>query len=250
MSLGVYSVISCHIFRIYQYHCIFRWRIRASGRYLWIPIALWALFPLVYGILASALPEDKGTLMVADPPMCFAHKPAYFVALSFLLVLILCWIYATLLMNRVNVCFNEYRELIIVIVSTILVVLIQVVLRWVPAVGDSGFAYNTMTSMTDILIGQVSFLVLVSKPAFHCLYDRDAYLKVFLQTLKKENRHSEYELANGEEIGRISSSYNPEDSHHYSSASVTGSTSRATDDSVTAFHDDLGMSAVPKRMLV
>ncbi|KAI7829895.1 hypothetical protein BX661DRAFT_95062 [Kickxella alabastrina] len=204
MSFGVYSVISCHIFRIYQYHCIFQWHRRANGKYLWVPIGLWLIIPLVYGIIAAALPESLGTSFVISPEMCFAQKTAYFVALAFLLILMACWTYATLLMKYTDVCFNEYRELAVIIVSTVFVISMQVVLRWVPQVGDSGFAYNAMTSMTDLLIGQVSFYALIWRPAYHCLVDRDNYLALFLRTLKKENRKSEYELANGEELYMIS----------------------------------------------
>ncbi|KAJ2884424.1 hypothetical protein H4R27_002101 [Coemansia aciculifera] len=207
MSLGVYSVISCHLLRIYQYQCIFEWRIRANGKHLWIPAALWTILPLTYGILASVLPEDKGNSYVADPPMCIAEKPVYFVAVAFTVVLMILWVYATVLMRRVNVCFNEYRELLVVIITTILVVLTQVVLRWIPAIGDSGFAYNTMASMSDVLMGQISLFVLIYKPAYHSLTDKDEYLKYFLRTLKRENRQTEYELANGEDMARISSSF-------------------------------------------
>ncbi|KAJ1643666.1 hypothetical protein J3B02_003232 [Coemansia erecta] len=260
MSLGVYSIISCHIFRIYQYHCIFQWKIRATGIYLWLPILSWSLFPFIYGILASALPENLGiSVKLNDPPVCYAAKPSYFVALAFLIILLLCWVYATLLMNRVNVCFNEYRELLLVICSTVFVVIVQVVLRWVPGIGDSGFAYNTMTSMTDILIGQISFFVLVFKPASHCLFDRDEYLHVFLRTLRRENRQSEYELANGEKINRISSSLAPEqfleENISVSSRSMA-KILRADEpaalhiDSVTAFHKDLGIDLANKRMIV
>ncbi|KAJ2891639.1 hypothetical protein GGI21_005806, partial [Coemansia aciculifera] len=117
------------------------------------------------------------------------------------------WIYATVLMRRVNVCFNEYRELLVVIITTVCIVILQVVLRWIPAIGDTGFAYNTMASMSDVLIGQTSLFLLVYKPAYHCLVNKDDYLKYFLRTLKRENRQTEYELANGEELARISSSF-------------------------------------------
>ncbi|KAJ2456571.1 hypothetical protein GGF42_003188 [Coemansia sp. RSA 2424] len=208
MSLGIFSVINCHLLRIYQYQCIFQWRIHATGKHLWIPVALlWAILPLTYGILASVLPEDKGNSYIADPPMCLAEKPIYFVAVAFTVILMLFWVYATVLMRRVNVCFNEYRELLVVVITITLVVVMQVVLRWIPAIGDSGFTYNTLTSMSDVLIGQISLFLLVYKPAYHCLVDKDEYLKYFLRTLKRENRQTEYELANGEELARVSSSY-------------------------------------------
>ncbi|KAJ2689037.1 hypothetical protein IWW39_001758 [Coemansia spiralis] len=207
MSLGIFSVISCHLLRIYQYQCVFQWRIRATGKHLWIPIALWTVLPLTYGILASVLPEDKGNSYVTDPPMCIAEKPVYFVAVAFTVILMLFWVYATVLMRRVNVCFNEYRELLVVIISTIFVVLMQVVLRWIPAIGETGFAYNTLASMSDVLIGQISLFLLIYKPTYHCVANKEDYLKYFLRTLKRENRQTEYELANGEEMAKISSSF-------------------------------------------
>ncbi|KAJ1996073.1 hypothetical protein GGI25_000616 [Coemansia spiralis] len=200
MSLGVYSVISCHVFRIYQYQCVFKWRVPAKGKHLWVPILLWTIVPLLYGILASAIPAGKGgNEYIADPPMCVSHKPLYFTAVALLVLLLVVWACATLMMNNINVCFQEHRELLVVIVSTVLVVLLQVVLRWTLP-GNSSFAYNTFTSVTDVLIGQISLFVLVSKPLFHCLRDPDEYLCYFLHTLRRENKRVEYEMAGGEEI--------------------------------------------------
>ncbi|KAJ2401115.1 hypothetical protein GGI23_001607 [Coemansia sp. RSA 2559] len=196
VSLGIYTVVACHIFRIYQYHCIFRWRVRAQGKRLWAAAALWAALPVAYGALAAALPAARGGNDYAGGT-CVSHKPLYFVAVAFLVVLLACWTLATLMMRGINVCFDEYRELLVVIAATVAVVALQVVLRWVPGIGDSGFAYNTMTSLTDMLIGQVGLLVLVAKPVFHCLYDRDRYLRFFLHKLRREDKEAEYELANG-----------------------------------------------------
>ncbi|KAJ2725657.1 hypothetical protein GGI07_001157 [Coemansia sp. Benny D115] len=264
MSLGVYSVISCHIFRIYQYLCIFEWKVKASGWYLWSAVCLWLVVPLVYGVFATALPESRGTSYVAEPPMCLAHKPAYFAAVALLVLLMVCWIWATVLMRRVHVCFNEYRELLVVIVSTVIVILMQVVLRWVPGVGDSGFAFNTMASVSDVCIAQVGFFVLISRPAYHCLVDREEYLRRFLHTLRRENRQAEYEMANGEQMVRLSSSSAGNDARDSECRGPTAdfnSTTESTrslarklflgsnDDSVTAFHGDLEMCATPKRLV-
>ncbi|KAJ1661819.1 hypothetical protein IW140_006396 [Coemansia sp. RSA 1813] len=245
MSLGVYMVVSCHIFRIYQYHCIFRWRVRATGKYLWIPVAVWAVIPLTYGILASALPAQGGgnDYIGGAEPMCVSYKPLYFVAVGFLVLLLVTWMYATLKMHGINVCFDEYRELLVVIGSTVVVVALQVVLRWVPGVGDVGFAYNTMASMTDILIGQVSLFVLIAKPAFHCMYDRDLYLKYFLHTLRREDRETEYELANGgQHMGRVSQSSYESDLL----GSATDSTRSMVAKVLIAGHkDDLSFEGLP-----
>ncbi|KAJ2831239.1 hypothetical protein GGI24_001642 [Coemansia furcata] len=276
MSLGVFSVISCHLMRIYQYQCVFQWRIRANGKHLWIPAALWAILPLTYGILASLLPEDKGNWYATDPPRCVAEKPVYFVAVAFTILLMILWVYATVLMRRVNVCFNEYRELLAVNISTIVVVLTQVVLRWIPAIGDSGFAYNTMVSISDVLIGQISLFLLIYRPAYHCLVGKDEYLKFFLRTLKRENRQTEYELANGEEMARVSSSFpgrksysglgnsstrmrRPDHSNHVDDGSMTGSTKSlakvlyggftAHSDADSAFRGEFQLES-PSRMIV
>ncbi|KAJ2511977.1 hypothetical protein H4217_007118 [Coemansia sp. RSA 1939] len=196
MSLGVYTVVSCHVFRIYQYHCIFRWRVRATGRRLWIPVAAWTAIPLAYGVLASALPANRGGNDYIDG-MCVSYKPLYFVAVVLLVLLLVVWACATLMMRGINVCFDEYRELLIVIGSTVVVVALQVALRWVPGIGDTGFSYNSLASITDVLIGQISLLVLIARPMFHCIRDRDRYLRYFLHTLRREDRETEYELANG-----------------------------------------------------
>ncbi|KAI7829893.1 hypothetical protein BX661DRAFT_180689 [Kickxella alabastrina] len=197
ISVGAYTLIGCHLFRIYQYHSIFQWHRRAKGWYLWVPIALCAFAPITYGLLASILPESQSISFDLDPAMCSAAKPIYFAAFGFLLTLILCWIYATLLMKYVNVCFSEYRELLVVTISCILVLILQVVLRWVPGFDGTGIGYSIVTSVTDLFIGQVSFYSIIWRPTYHCLVDRDEYLIYFLRTLERQNRMAEYELANG-----------------------------------------------------
>ncbi|KAJ2450643.1 hypothetical protein EV183_004143 [Coemansia sp. RSA 2336] len=206
MSFGIYSVLSCHIFRVYQYYCIFEWRAKVEKRLLWIPIALWACFPAIYGLLASALPADHGISYVNDPPMCYSAKLLYFIAVGILVLLLACWIAAIFMISHIHGSFNEFHELLAVFVCTIVIVVVQVVLRWIPRIGDSGFGYNTMVSMTDMLIGQLSLFILISRPLFHSIRDPFAYQKFFLHKLKRENRQSEYELANGTQLGRISTS--------------------------------------------
>ncbi|PIA13289.1 hypothetical protein COEREDRAFT_104188 [Coemansia reversa NRRL 1564] len=240
ISLGIYSVVSCHIFRIYQYYCIFKLRIRATGWYLWIPIAIWSLLPLSYGIMASTMSANGiGNAFIEGPPMCISHKPLYFVAVGFLILLLICWIYATLMMSRVNVCFNEYRELLVVIICTISIVILQVVLRWIPNVGNSGFGYNTFASISDMLIGLVGLLVIVFKPLFHCYFGRREYLSYFLHTLKQNHLQTQYEMANGEEICCINSNYTDEKNiscgeSRYDLESSTDSTTSMT--SVLFYH--------------
>ncbi|KAJ2646905.1 hypothetical protein IWW40_005078 [Coemansia sp. RSA 1250] len=206
MSFGIYSVLSCHIFRVYQYYCIFEWRTKVEKRLLWMPIALWACFPLTYGILASTLPADRGISYIDDPPMCYSAKMLYFIAVGILVLLLLCWIVAIFMVSHIHGSFNEFCELLAVIVCTIVIVVVQVVLRWIPRIGENGFGYNTMVSMTDILIGQLSLFILISRPLYHSIKDPLAYQKYFLHKLKRENRQSEYELANGTQLGRISTS--------------------------------------------
>ncbi|KAJ2850276.1 hypothetical protein IWW36_002024 [Coemansia brasiliensis] len=206
MSFGIYSVLSCHIFRVYQYYCIFEWRVKVEKRLLWIPIILWACFPLVYGILASALSVNKGISYITDPPMCYSAKLLYFIAVGILVLLLICWIIAIFMISHIHGSFNEFYELLAVIICTVVIVVLQVVLRWIPRIGDSGFGYNTMVSMTDVMIGQLSLFILISRPLYHSIKDPFAYQKYFLHKLKRENHQSEYEIANGTQLGRISTS--------------------------------------------
>ncbi|KAJ2359147.1 hypothetical protein GGF43_000313 [Coemansia sp. RSA 2618] len=210
MSFGIFSIVSCHIFRIYQYICSFEWRVRAvvGSRYFWRPVFAWSVLPLAYGALASTLPADRGgNAYIREERMCVSDKPLYFVAVAFLIVLLVCWIVATLRMKRIYVCFSEFREMLAIIACTVVIIVLQVVLRWVPRIGDNSVAFNAVASMSDVLVCMISMFVLVSRALWHCYVDRDEYLRYFLHKLKRENRQTEYEMANGGEgLGRISTS--------------------------------------------
>ncbi|KAI8321381.1 hypothetical protein GQ54DRAFT_261879 [Martensiomyces pterosporus] len=206
MSLGMYCVVCCYTFRIYEYICIFQWRIRATGRHLWVPLALWALVPLAYGVLASALPPSSGIEYVEDTMICRASKPIYFIAVAALIVLALVCGYATFAARHLNACFNEFRELLPMVFVTLTVCVVQVTFRWIPDIGGNVFTYNTLVTITDFIVGQVSFYALVTKPVYHCAVDRDEYLKYFLRKLKRENLEEEYEIANGQEMDHVSTS--------------------------------------------
>ncbi|KAJ2360288.1 hypothetical protein H4S01_005797 [Coemansia sp. RSA 2610] len=210
ISLGVFAVVSCHVFRIYQYVCIFEWRVRAQGWRLYAPLGLLAMAPVAYGGLASGLPASKGgNAYMESPSMCVSHKPLYFAALGMLLVLLLCWLCAILAMRRIYVCFSEFREMLAMFACTVVIVVLQAVLRWVPGIGDQSVGYNAMVAITDMLVGNTSLAILLLPALWHCYRDRDAYLRFFLHKLKRENRQTEYELANGEALGRISTSVAP-----------------------------------------
>ncbi|KAJ2778059.1 hypothetical protein H4R18_004829 [Coemansia javaensis] len=193
VGLGMYSVVSCHIVRTYQYHRILQWRVPASGRHLLVPAVLWSIAPACYGVLAAALPAARGgQAYVGDPAACVAQKPLYFAGAGLLAGLLACSVYAMLVTDRTSVCFNERRELLVVNVCMIAVAAVQVALRWVPGVGDSGFAYNAGASLSDMLASQVSLLSLVAKPLYHCYVDREEYLARFLDRLEQEGRRAEH----------------------------------------------------------
>lgn len=201
-SFGIYSVILCHIFRNYQYLCIFHWRQPAVGRHLWYPLAGCLVIPLGYGITATVLPVQEGIEFRPEsvPAECIAHKHVYFLAVAFLVFLMLVWLISILVMNRITMCFNEYREAILVFAFTTLMILLQIIIRWVPSVDHNGFTYYTIVSVSDTMVGQFSLYMLILKPLYHCLGDREGYLRYFLRKLQIEQLRMEYELANGEEL--------------------------------------------------
>ncbi|KAJ1965610.1 hypothetical protein GGI12_000661 [Dipsacomyces acuminosporus] len=200
ISFGMYNVVCCYTFRVYEYICIFRWKVRATGKYLWIPLALWVLIPLIYGILASTLPPDWGIGYDEDTRICTTSRPLYLMAVAFIIILLLVLGYATFVARRLNSCFNEFRELLPMIFYTLTAMVVQVAFRWIPSIGRNTFIYNTLVTMTDLFVGQVSFYALVARPVYHCIVDREEYLNYFMYKLKQENLEQEYEMANGEHM--------------------------------------------------
>ncbi|ORX73079.1 hypothetical protein DL89DRAFT_265232 [Linderina pennispora] len=182
MSLGMFAVVCLLIFRTFEYICIFEYKIRATGRYLWIPLATMATVCLLYGILATVLPEEKGIQYVA-------------VLISLLVV---CAVF-TYMARDIQSSFNEFRELLATFFVTIIAILVQVILRWVPNISGNEFAYNTLVTLTDFIVCQVNFYFL-------------AYLRFFLKKLRRENNESVYEIANGAQMQRWSTSHDRTDS--------------------------------------
>ncbi|KAJ1931548.1 hypothetical protein EC988_009752, partial [Linderina pennispora] len=145
-----------------------------------------------------------GIQYVEDTMICKANKPIYFFAVAVLISLLVVCAVFTYMARDIQSSFNEFRELLATFFVTIIAILVQVILRWVPNISGNEFAYNTLVTLTDFIVCQVNFYFLVSKPTFHCLVNREAYLRFFLKKLRRENNESVYEIANGAQMQRWS----------------------------------------------
>ncbi|KAI8321372.1 hypothetical protein GQ54DRAFT_298038 [Martensiomyces pterosporus] len=198
MSLGGYLWMSLFQYRVYQFIVIFIWKRKLTGKYFWLPIAYIVLIPLIYGIVAAALPQDMGLKYIAQLQMCKGSNGFFYFSISFVFFQLLAFIFIIFMARNIHTCFNEYREIVICFIVATLALIAGIATFWVPLTPERIFILGALNTVLPIFIAQVYFFVLLGRPVYHSIFDKEEYLRFFLARMRQYNLIREYQMANNE----------------------------------------------------
>ncbi|KAJ1934713.1 hypothetical protein FBU59_005612 [Linderina macrospora] len=74
--------------------------------------------------------------------------------------------------------------------------------------------------MLPIFVAQVYFFVILGKPVFNCMFNRQGYLHHFAQRLRESNMTQEYQLAHNTTM-KLSHSYDRGNNSNFTSDGMT-----------------------------
>ncbi|KAI8321373.1 hypothetical protein GQ54DRAFT_325070 [Martensiomyces pterosporus] len=205
MSLGGYLWMSLFQFRVYQFIAIFIWKRRVQGKYLWYPVAYMVAIPLAYAIVAAALPQNIGLKYIPPLELCFGSKAYFYVAMALVFFQILAFIFIIFMARNIHTCFNEYTEILVCFFVALGALIGGIVTFWIPATPHRAFIFGTLNTVLPIATAQVYFYVLLVRPVYHSVFDKEEYLKFFLARMRQYNLIREYQMANNESTSGLGS---------------------------------------------
>ncbi|KAI8322145.1 hypothetical protein GQ54DRAFT_297581 [Martensiomyces pterosporus] len=198
MSLGGYLWMSLFQYRVYQYIVIFTWKRRITGRCLWLPLSYIVSIPLIYAVVAAALPQDIGFTFIAPLQMCTSSNWFFYLSISFVFFQLLVFAFIIYMARTIHTCFNEYREIVICFIVATLALIAGIATFWIPLTPSRVFLFGVLNTVLPLLIAQVYFIVLLARPIYHSIVDSEEYLKFFLNRMKESRLIREYQMANND----------------------------------------------------
>ncbi|KAJ1959288.1 hypothetical protein GGI12_004412 [Dipsacomyces acuminosporus] len=201
MSFGTYFLVALVQMRVYEYIVIFRWKRRATGRYLWIPVAYEVTFPLIYGILGTALPHKSGMEYDPESRMCRTGHTLYIIGYTYLGFQFVITAYLAYKARKINACFNEFKDITTILVCTFVSMLITCILHFLkPSVRES-FGVHAISTLVMFAFTQVHFFVILARPIYHSIFDREQHLDYFLRTMGESGLTKQYQMGTTEKTG-------------------------------------------------
>ncbi|KAJ1941974.1 hypothetical protein GGF37_003310 [Kickxella alabastrina] len=195
-SYGLYRVFG----RFLPYHSL--------GLYL--PYALYCLILLTFGIVAQVLDPSISTYYIADLDLCVFHRgllAAMFVLLWVTIVIggIVHWH-----IRGIKSSFDESREMMIAYVIVIAAVTLSTALTYSTPLYHLNVRLRIIYTSLNHIAGNSLWWVIMAKPLYKCLFDRERYLKQWIGKLRDDGLQKEYNVDSNEATAVVhgfSSSY-------------------------------------------
>ncbi|KAJ1955480.1 hypothetical protein GGI12_005549, partial [Dipsacomyces acuminosporus] len=213
MSLGVFLFIGMFQLRVYHYITIFILQRRVLGRRLWLPVAYLCIISATYAVVAVALPQQYGFKYYASTDACVTQNVIYVVGYVLLGIQLVVTLGLSIKARKINACFNEFREIIIIIALACLAGIISACTRWIAHSSPSkAFWVEAIDTLALFFASEVNFVVILGPPLYHSVFNREEHLQYFIHRMKHCNLVKEYEMANNERSGAMNMSRQSQES--------------------------------------
>ncbi|KAI8321375.1 hypothetical protein GQ54DRAFT_252414, partial [Martensiomyces pterosporus] len=195
MSLGVFMFIGLFQLRVYQYITIFIWKRRAVGKRLWIPIGYVYSISVIYAIASVALPQNHGFDYDSKEDACITQNAIYIFGLVLLGIQLVVTLMLTVKARKINACFNEFREIVAIIVLTCIAGVISACTRWLPSGPNKLFESRLVNTLAIFFATEVNFFIILGPPIYHSIFNKEEHLRYFMRRMKMTNLVRQYEMA-------------------------------------------------------
>ncbi|ORX73074.1 hypothetical protein DL89DRAFT_255220 [Linderina pennispora] len=205
MSFGTFLWVALFQLRIWQYLLIFRWKQRAVGRYLLWPAIYVFVLIVPYTVAAILFPPSIGFEYFPENNDCVTKAPVYMFAIAIIVIELCSAIALTYLARNINTCFREFREIVIIISTTVAATVASIIVRWIPNTTGSKFYKGMLDTSFMLIAAQLYLIVLLSKPIYHSIVDPNEYVEYFMHRLRTQNLMQEYSISTAGQVDNLTS---------------------------------------------
>ncbi|KAJ2452139.1 hypothetical protein EV183_003121 [Coemansia sp. RSA 2336] len=192
--LGVFMFIHVHVFRLYVYIRIFIRLRRVDYRQYAIALFSYIVIICSVGIPLSILRNKLTVQYITQLETCIYGD--VFIEVSFVIV----WVgwattlVFTFLARKINSSFKEYREMLLI------VFLASIAITYMTVVHHIWRAYTlhqwsrVTTTYAEYIASQSSLFILLSVPAYNCMFHREEYRRKFFDKMRSDGMASRYSM--------------------------------------------------------
>ncbi|ORX69449.1 hypothetical protein DL89DRAFT_267670 [Linderina pennispora] len=190
--LGVFLFTFVNVFRLYTYIRIFRYRKPVKGWSYWIPVIIFLVIILAFGLTTTLLHESLGVFLIEGIDVC--RYTIRFKEIAFGIVWFgwLAVILSTFLARNINTSFNEYYEMLAVCIITSIAIAYETIIQHILANYILFIWSRTTSALIEVIAGQVTFFILVTTPVYNCLVNREGYQKAFFEKMHNDGMTARY----------------------------------------------------------
>ncbi|KAJ2439349.1 hypothetical protein GGF42_007984 [Coemansia sp. RSA 2424] len=199
--LGSYYVASMFSLRCYSLYHVFYKGKAFKGMVVYLSVGLTIFSILMFGVISTVVPTHLTTFYEPLIDMCNTNRN-YIIA-----VVVVVWSIASFTafmswrMRNVAFCFNERIEIFTSFVMLIIVGTLNTVCLLGINVYPASLGWRTGLLYANHAGISIGYWVIMGEATYNCMFDREAYLQYWIDTLKEDEMERQYAYGAGAENG-------------------------------------------------
>ncbi|KAJ1899328.1 hypothetical protein LPJ66_002181 [Kickxella alabastrina] len=192
--LGACSVFALTALRAYGLYRVFYLNLPYHSLGLYLPVAIYCLILLGYGIIAQALKSEKTTFYNPSYDLCSLNKgfkTSLFVLLgiTWFLLMAVHW-----KIRNIKSSFNESREMITNGFIMFAVLIFSLVINFKYPTYPMNRIVRILATSIDHVGTHLLWWLIMAVPIYNCMFNRQRYLSHWINKLRKDGLQKEYNV--------------------------------------------------------
>ncbi|KAJ1938297.1 hypothetical protein GGF37_004864 [Kickxella alabastrina] len=196
-ACGMCSLIALRAHGLYRVFYLYK---SYNGLGLYMPFIIYWVCALIVGLISQFMKPEITTQYIELLDICDYNTSFQAVLYSFLWITLLIVIFAHWRIRKIKSSFNEGREMMVTCTIMFIVLLYSTTMNYVLSKYPLNLSQRlTITYMNHFATNSLWWLIM-GKPLFKCLFDRQRYLDQWIYKLRKDGFQKEYEIDAGTAI--------------------------------------------------
>ncbi|KAI9503847.1 hypothetical protein GGI25_005771 [Coemansia spiralis] len=196
--LGVCAVSAVIAVRSYALHHVFYLNLPARGWRFLLPILVYIVCIIIYGIVTMALKPSASAEYMPALDICSLATPFKIAIFVFIWVSLAFVALITWRIRNIKSSFNETREMMVSCVIVFAAMTFNTTLQLVHQDYPLILKYRLVSTLFDHLCTNALWWSIMGRPVFNCLFRRNAYLQEWIAKLRQDGLQREYHMGSSQ----------------------------------------------------
>ncbi|KAJ2086876.1 hypothetical protein IW140_005352 [Coemansia sp. RSA 1813] len=221
--LGICTVTAVVAIRTYAFYHVFSLNLPLRSWRFFLPIVVYFVCILAFGIVAMALSPSKSAEYVPNLDICSLDEPFkitifIFVWISLLFVALLTW-----MIRNIKSSFRETWEMFFACIVVLGSMTFNSAIQFTHPVYPLERKYRIASTLFDMACANALWWGVLAKPLFNCLFRREGYLREWISKLRQDGLQREYQVGSDHGQYLDQELIQPHDAYLYNNMQYTDS---------------------------